>query len=455
MLPTDGWERTWGLLIAFWMFTGGTVAAGLEELTRGNGATNSSGDSVSEAGVESLEQAWTESLASARKLKAMQEYAESAHEDLLAAKSKRYPSVVAEGGYFWLDERPAAMVGLPGTTGLSVALDDEFAAGRVTATLPVFTSGQIRHGIGAGKAGWKAARAETLREVLDLKLSVAKAYVMVLRATRAVRVAGSRVTSLDSHFQTVSNFFAKGLVARNDLLASQVTLADARQGELQARNALDLAATGYNRFLQRPLTHRVSLKDLTPVAVPTEVGELTLRAFRKRPELVVLGEQVEGLREQAKGVRAGAWPSIGLSGSFLHLQTGVLERDHVWVAGVVARWNLLDGGQTRHKARAVDHQATAAAALRSEAMSAISLEVRGACLDVAETTRRMEVTRDAVGQAEENLSVAQDRYRAGTATNTEVLDAETLRVRSLGNHDTAIYDSVLAGIRLQRAIGEL
>ena len=34
-------------------------------------------------------------------------------------------------------------------------------------------------------------------------------------------------------------------------------------------------------------------------------------------------------------------------------------------------------------------------------------------------------------------------------------DAETLRVRSLGNHDNAIYDSVLAGLRLRRAVGDL
>ena len=144
-----------------------------------------------------------------------------------------------------------------------------------------------------------------------------------------------------------------------------------------------------------------------------------------------------------------------MSGGYLYLENSVLEREHVWTVGIVGRWNIFDSGLTRHKARALDDKAEAVSALRAEAMDGVSLQVRQAWLEVDETRRRLQVTRDAVGQAEENLKVARDRYRTGTGTNTEVLDAETLRVRSLGNHDNAIYDSVMAGLRLRRAVGDL
>jgi outer membrane protein TolC len=258
-----------------------------------------------------------------------------------------------------------------------------------------------------------------------------------------------------AHFLSVSNLFAKGFVARNDLLASQVTLADARQREIQARNALDLARASYNRLLTRPLTNEVRLEVLTELPVEGDVTEWTMRAFRQRPELEVLKEQEKALHEHARSVRASALPSIGLSGSYLHLENSFLERDQVWVVGVVGSWNLFDSGLTRHKAKAVDKHAAAAASMRTEAMSAIALQVRGAWLEVQETHQRILVTREAVSQAGENLNVARDRYRAGTAINTEVLDAETLRVRSLGNHDNANYDSIMATLRLHRAVGDL
>ena len=85
----------------------------------------------------------------------------------------------------------------------------------------------------------------------------------------------------------------------------------------------------------------------------------------------------------------------------------------------------------------------------------IALQVRQAWLDLDETLKRIQVTHDALAQAEENLRVTSDRYREGVGTNTEVLDAETLRTRSHSNYYNAVYDAVLARIRLQYAAGEL
>ena len=93
--------------------------------------------------------------------------------------------------------------------------------------------------------------------------------------------------------------------------------------------------------------------------------------------------------------------------------------------------------------------------VRSDTASIIMLQVRQAWLDVMETQTRITVTREATQQAEENLRVVKDRYREGVGTNTEVLDAETLRTKSYNNYYNAVYDAVMANIRLQYATGEL
>lgn len=144
-----------------------------------------------------------------------------------------------------------------------------------------------------------------------------------------------------------------------------------------------------------------------------------------------------------------------MSSSYLYLENSVLERDHVWTVGLVGTWNIFDSGLTRHKVRALDNKAAAVSAMRSEALDGVSLQVRQAWLEVDETRHRLEVTRDTVAQAEENMKVALDRYHTGTGTNTEVLDAETLRVLSRGNHNNAVYDAVMATFRLRRAVGDL
>lgn len=404
---------------------------------------------------DSLEQAWAEAISSAHRLKASHKSVEAAQETVSAAKSLHFPTVTAEGGHFWLDEAPSATVSLPGLPGLSVAMDDHFWAGGVTATLPLYTNGRISAGVDAAEAGWKASRAEERREILDLKLNVADAYVKVLRATQAVQLAASSVASLTSHSQSVSALFEKDFVAKNDLLASRVVLADARQREIQARNGLDLAGAAYNRFLVRPLTRVVRLEDLTPPSSASDVDELTERAHKERPELMALSEQAEALHKEAGSVAAGALPALGVSSSYLYLENSVLDRDHVWIVGLVGTWKIFDSGLTDHKVRALDNKAAALSALRAEALDGVSLQVRQAWLEVDETRHRLEVTGDAVAQAEENMKVAADRYHTGNGTNTEVLDAETLRVLSRGNHNNAVYDAVMAAFRLQRAVGDL
>ena len=65
----------------------------------------------------------------------------------------------------------------------------------------------------------------------------------------------------------------------------------------------------------------------------------------------------------------------------------------------------------------------------------------------------MVVARQTTAQADENLRVARDRYQHQVGTNTEVLDAETLRIQAYTNLYDSTYQAVLASLRLRRAVG--
>ena len=63
------------------------------------------------------------------------------------------------------------------------------------------------------------------------------------------------------------------------------------------------------------------------------------------------------------------------------------------------------------------------------------------------------VAEKAVGQAEENYRINQERYKEQVATSTEVLDALTLLDRAQVNYYTALSDFNIARARLQKATG--
>jgi outer membrane protein len=409
------------------------------------------------AQAESLEESWERALAVSHRLQATHHVTESAQKNLSAAKAERLPGLSLKSGYTILDNEPAFKVNIPMLpfNELPDAEDNSFSY-KATMKLPLFTSGQISRNIDVASATLDGARTEETREKSDLKLDVAMAYISVLRAQRAVEVVETSVASLEAYAIDVENIFAKGLVAKNDLLSAQVALADVRQNAVQIRNKLDITRSAYNRLLVRPLTHTVIIDDLSPgFSIREDIEELTRKALKTRPELMVLSQKILSLRQKAASIRAAVLPQVALEGGYTFQENQYLVNEGVWSAMVGLRWDIFDKGISQYKARSLLDQSNALSKLREDLSDGIAMEVRRRWLDVTETRKRISVTQEAVDQAEENFKVAMDRYRSGLGTYTEVLDAETRRSKIRNNYNSAVYDSVLASLYLRHAVGDL
>src|SRR4029077_15048235 len=62
--------------------------------------------------------------------------------------------------------------------------------------------------------------------------------------------------------------------------------------------------------------------------------------------------------------------------------------------------------------------------------------------------------RPAVAQSDEALRIVRQRYRAGTATPTDVIDAETTRTRAEQNYISAQIEYLSALARLAYVLGD-
>jgi outer membrane protein TolC len=406
--------------------------------------------------AETLEDAWQTALSVDNRLQASRKNTEAGKLSLSAARSARLPSLALESGYTILNNAPAALINSPSFPIKEMPVsEDKSLSYKTTISLPLFTSGRISRGIDAASSGLNTAMQDEIKTMLDVKLNVAEAYVAILRVKHMVDVAESNVASLSAHARDVANFYEQGMITKNDLLASQVALADARQRSIQALNNLNIAHAAYNRLLGRPLDQTVFIDDLSAEAVTLDMEALTSKALNKRPELSSLSEQSKVLQYQAAGLRSSIGPQLALSGGYSYTQNKYQVYEDVWSATLGLRWDIFDGGISRHNANALLMKSESLNNLRADTASVIALQVRQASLDVEETGKRIEVTCEAVAQSEENLKVVKDRYREGVGTNTEVLDAETLRTKSYSNYYNAVYDAVIAKIRLQYAVGDL
>lgn len=411
------------------------------------------------AGAETLPEAWTLALANDRGFAAVRNQAEAAGYEAAAARAQRWPTLAVGGAYTWLDDAPAfdfSFTGLPVVAPELVGGDD-FAMGAATISVPLYTSGRISSSIAAAEARGRGAGAQARGAEQDLKLAVAESYVGVLRARKALVVAESNVTTLEALVHDIGAMFESELVPKNDLLAVQVALADARQNRLRLANAADIALAAYNRRLGEPLVRTVDLDEALPEpsGLTPDLDLLVQHALERRPELDALEEQARAFGALAKTERARVLPQVSLSGGYNYLENDLLDDQEFASAGIGVQWALFDGGQSRKRAAALERSRRAAQDQRADTASVISLQVRQAWLEVSETRERVSVTVDAVGQAEENLRIARERYGAGLGTQTQLLEAEALRVKALSNRDNAVLDAGLARLRLARTTGAL
>ncbi|RPI15510.1 MAG: TolC family protein [Lysobacterales bacterium] len=410
-------------------------------------------------GAETLEDAWVRALEADRGLAAARSQAEAAELDAAAARAQRWPTIAVGGSYTWLDESPAfdfSFTGLP-ITAPPLFGGDDFAMGQAAVSVPIYTGGRITSGIAAAEARGRGVGAQAVGAAQDVKLAVAETYVGVLRARKALAVADSNVRSLEALAGDIGAMFESELVPKNELLAVEVALADARQNRLRAANAAEIAQAAYNRRLGEPLDRPADLAEAVPApdALPAELDVLLRQALERRTELAALGEQAEAYGQLARVERSRVLPQLSVNGGYTYLENQFLDDETVATAGVGVQWALFDGGQSRKRAAALERNRRATQEQRADVESMIALQVRQAWLDVEETRQRVGVSGDAVGQAEENLRIARERYGAGLGTQTQLLEAETLRVRALTNRDDAVLDAALARLRLARAAGVL
>lgn len=404
--------------------------------------------------AETLEQAWHTALENNHKIKAAQADTTVYDQRLYAAEGQRLPSVNLSAGYTQLSEQPAAKAEFSGGSAQFPVSQDGYFKSQAIVTVPIFSSGAVSHNISAAEAALEASKHNQVSTELELKMQVADAYIAVLRAEGSLQVAESHVASMAAHSKDANNKFSQGIVARNDVLAAAVEQANAQQKTVQVRNQIDIAKARYNQLLSRNLAAPVKLANQVPKLPAGSLAALNDAALKQRPELSVLTQQIESLEHQAESTSAGLLPQISLNGGYQYEQNRYQVFEGMWMVNLGMQWKLFDGS-TRHKSDAIVRQAVVLKEQRDELSSMIALQVRQAWLDAQEAQKRIEVAKQVIEQANENLKVSIDRYQQGLAINTELLKAEDLRTMAHDNLNNAQHDFALATLHLRYAVGIL
>ena len=271
-------------------------------------------------------------------------------------------------------------------------------------------------------------------------------------------VAEAEVKSAQSDLHRAEARQEEGQAVPSDLLSAQVQLAQAQEDLLQAQNAVDLAHAALNVAM--------GLSEDAATTIASQLGESTFEAgaladreqlaLKNRPDLREAGLGVERAANGSHMARADFLPKVNAFGSWEEdNQTFLTRGGNNWTAGVALNFNVFDGGANRARLAAARYRQTQAQAQVAQMAAAVKLQVREAYLNLTTAQQRVEVSRQAQSEAEESLRIIQNRYEAGLATITDLLQVETAHTSAQKNYLNALFDYRLSYAALELATGEL
>ncbi len=334
---------------------------------------------------------------------------------------------------------------------------------KVSLTQPIFTGFALLSRYELARLGIDISKLELEQEKLALVLRVKEAYFNVLRAQRAVEVSDKAVESLASHMKVARSFYEVGMIPANDLLKAEVELANARHIQAEARSNLKLAKSRLNTVISRPIDAPLTLEDILSFRPEREtLSHYIQTALDQRPELKALSLRIAQAEQEIRLAKSKYFPEIVLTASYVRegddpdVSGSPYHNPYkYWQASAMLNWTFWEWGKTYYQVREKEEKLKELTFLRKSLEEQIRLEVKRAflALDVAE--KNIPRAKKAVIQAEENLRVARERYKAQVSTSTEVLDAQALLTQARNNYYNALYDHNMARARLLWAIGSL
>ncbi len=328
------------------------------------------------------------------------------------------------------------------------------------ATWEVDLFGGTRRAIEAASADAYAVEADLADTHVQLSAEIAQAYVDLRDQQQRIALVRESADLEEQILTLTEQRRAQGVASELDVERIRTQVENTRGTliplDAQITESLDQLATLTGRepgALDAELTASAPLPAL-PESVPVGDPAALLRA---RPDIRAAEYRLVSANAQIGQQEAAWFPKLTLIGDlgFTGTKAGTLIRgsNFMWVGAPLLQWNALDFGRTKAK---VDQSKAG----YEEAEAKYESTVLGALRDANVALSRYGHQRDNVvslrnveTSATHAATLTQQRYRAGTSSALDWLDAERTRFSAQQNRISGDAELIKDYVALQKSLG--
>ena len=397
------------------------------------------------------------------------------------AKMEMNPSefISPEMGATLAQMLPAEMLAALGSP-VSISMMKNGTVAGVSAVQPVFTGGQIINGNRLAKVGEDVSRLQLQLSENEVEKQTEQYYWQLVSLQEKMKTIEAVQALLADIYKDVDVAVRAGLAMRNDLLQVQLRQNDVESQKLKLQNGIFIvkqilgqyasltpspSPRGEGNFEGEGSIYffEVETPDLDhqnyspPSRIPASfIGQperLTPVALALLPEYQLLNKQVEVTKLQKKMEIGKNLPTVGVGAGYNY--HNLLDNDRTFgmvfatVSVPISDWW---GGSHAIKRKKIEQlKAEEQLADNSELLV---IRIQNAWNNVEESRQQLLIAQRSIEQAEENLRLNRDYYRAGTSKMSDLLEAQLLYQQSLDRRTDAYADYQNKLLEYRQATGQ-
>lgn len=377
---------------------------------------------------------------------------EMAKHDKKEAFTKYFPNISAVGSGFIANE-PLVQMQMSPEAKMEMLKDGML--GGISATMPLFTGGQIVNGNKLAELGVNMKALQKKQTDDEVRLEVERYFwqiVMLKEKLKTISLVEKQLERLETDVQASVD---AGIVTRNDLLQVQLKKNDVLSGKIQLENSLNVSLSLLGQYIG-------AKSDSIDVAFVVEehLSESPQTLFCNHTDAVertneygLLKQNLQASKLQYKMAVGKNLPTVAIGGGLVY-DNFVMGQDQSFYMGFVTVSVPISGwwGGT-HSIKKQKLQVKNAENLLNDNSEMLVIRMQNVWNTLNDSYRKAEIALLSVEQSSENLRLNMDYYSAGTATMSELLDAQTLYQQSRDKYVEAYTNYELSKREYLQATG--
>ncbi len=352
----------------------------------------------------------------------------TAREETRQIRSLFYPSADMEVSRVNLDNDPYLKIG----TIIVPSGEQAYWKYQVAIREIIWDWGRRKAALLASRTRESAVALQGVDSVRQAQSRVLDAYMDAITLSARRHVIDQRTAALKDHLRTVQDLFEHGVVARNDLLRTEVALRNVEDQAADIDNKIELVRQSLNVALGREpfgsLTLPISLP--LPPVLPWDIASCRSRAIDNNTILKALTEKLTAEEQLFAFRKKDFYPTFIAQAFHSYEQNRYVLYPHVTGFIVGLNWNIYDGGVRETKVHEAQIEADRTRCQFNETRKNVEIAAEQAHRDYEQALKEAGTARVNVAASDENLRIIEDQYKEGMVRTTDVLDAESLLAES-------------------------